>query len=90
MVNAKWWASLDPELQEIIQTAAVEGAEKNRVAAEEAANQALEDLRGLGVDVHVQTPEEIEAWSKAAQPVWDQFAGQIGEELIDALKSYQQ
>lgn len=89
MVNAKWWDSLDPELQTIIQDAAVEVAATNRTAAEEAANQALEDLRGLGVDVHVQTPEEIAAWSEAAQPVWDQFRAQIGDELIEELKSYQ-
>ena len=89
MVNARWWDGLDPELRTIIQDAAVEVAQKNRTAAEEAANQAIADLKELGVDVHVQTPEEIASWAEAAQPVWEMFKSQIGEELMEKVKSYQ-
>jgi len=88
MVNAAWWDGLDPELQEIIRTTAIEVAENNRALAEAASDKALEDMRADGVDVHVQTPEEIAAWTEAAQPVWDEFQPEIGDDLIEAIKSY--
>jgi C4-dicarboxylate-binding protein DctP len=30
------------------------------------------------------TPEELAVWQEAMHPVWDQFSGVIGQELIDA------
>ncbi|WP_157961555.1 TRAP transporter substrate-binding protein [Acuticoccus kandeliae] len=90
MVNARWWNSLDPELQTIIQEAAIEVAQKNRAVAEAASDKALKDLAGVGVDVHVQTPEEIAIWAEAAKPIWDEFTPQIGDELINEIQTYRQ
>ena len=87
-VNAKWWAGLDPELREIIQTAATEIAVKYRPIAEENSNKAVEGMRAAGVNVHVQSDEDIAKWTEATQPIWDQFADQVGSDLIERVKSY--
>lgn len=87
-VNTKWWEGLDPELRQILQDAATEVAKTHRQRAEDASDQAIEDLKNAGVDVHVQTAEERKVWMDATQPVWEQFEAQIGSDLIAELKSY--
>ncbi|MBB4301375.1 C4-dicarboxylate-binding protein DctP [Rhodobium orientis] len=89
-VNAKWWNGLDPELREIIQQAATDVAVKYRPIAAANSEKAIEDMRAAGVNVHVQTPEDIEKWIAATQPVWDQFKSQIGEDLIDRVLTYRE
>ena len=33
------------------------------------------------------TPEQREAWVSAMKPVWDQFAGDVGQDMIDAAQA---
>ena len=89
-VNKAWWDGLDPELRTIIQDVATEVTTAQRAIAEAASDQAIEDMRAGGIDVHIQTPEETKVWIEATQPVWDQFKDQVGQELIDQVKTYQQ
>jgi C4-dicarboxylate-binding protein DctP len=88
MVNKAWWEGLDPELREIIQTAVTEVTKKYRPIAEAGSDKAIADMRAAGVNVHIQTPEERKVWMDATQPVWDQFKDQVGQDLIDRIKTY--
>lgn len=89
-VNTAWWNGLDPNLREIIQTAVTEVAKNHRKRSEDASDKALEDLRAAGVAVHMQTEAERNIWMEATRPVWTEFEGQIGADLMTELESYSQ
>ncbi len=88
MVNAKWWKGLDPDLRTIIQDTAVEVALRHRARSEAETQKAIEALRGHGVNVHVQTEAERQAWADATASVWSDFAPQVGKDLIERVKGY--
>lgn len=88
MVNATWWNKIDPELRKIIQDTATEVTKNHRARAEAESQKAIVNMRAAGVNVHVQTEEERKVWMQATQPIWKQFEGQIGKELIEELKKY--
>jgi len=88
MVNAAWWNKLDPELQKIIQEVATDVTTRHRARAEAESQKAITGMRAAGVNVHVQTDEERKEWMTATQPIWKQFEGQIGAELLEGVQKY--
>ncbi|BAT58600.1 C4-dicarboxylate-binding periplasmic protein precursor [Variibacter gotjawalensis] len=88
MVNATWWNKLDPELRKIIQEVAVDVARRHRERAEAESQKAITGMRAVGVDVHIQTPEERKVWIEATRPVWKEFETQIGPQLIERVQQY--
>jgi TRAP-type C4-dicarboxylate transport system substrate-binding protein len=90
-VNPQWWAKLTPAQREAIEGAAAK-AEQNAFAVTEAtAADALVQLKGKGMQIHVQTPEEQATWRAAMQkPVLDVFlksAPQDGPKILELLKA---
>jgi C4-dicarboxylate-binding protein DctP len=88
MVNAAWWSKLDPELQKIIQDTVTEVTKNHRARAEAESQKALTNMRAAGVNVHVQTDAERKEWMEATKPIWTQFEGQIGKQLIEEVQNY--
>lgn len=88
MVNAAWWNKLDPELQKIIQDTVTEVTKNHRARAEAESQKALTNMRAAGVNVHVQTDAERKEWMEATKPIWAQFEGQIGKQLIEEVQNY--
>lgn len=80
------WSGLEPEQQEIVQTAAQNAqdweVEQERALTEEYV-QAMEDE---GVEVVDLTPEQTAAYQQLGQSVWDDMADVYGEENISALR----
>ena len=90
-VNPQWWAKLTPAQREAIEGAAAK-AEQNAFAVTEAtAADALVQLKGKGMQIHVQTPEEQATWRAAMQkPVLDVFlksAPEDGPKILELLKA---
>ena len=90
-VNPQWWAKLTPAQREAIEGAAAK-AEQNAFAVTEAtAADALVQLKGKGMQIHVQTPEEQATWRAAMQkPVLDVFlksAPEGGPKILELLKA---
>lgn len=88
MVSAKWWATVPEDLKKIIQDTAKEVAVRHRERAQNESKKAIDAMKAAGVNVHIQTPEERAAWIQATKPVWKQFEGQIGPELMGRLERY--
>ncbi len=88
MVNAKWWASVPADLRKVIEDTAKEVATRHRERAQNESTKAIANMKAAGVNVHVQTAEERKAWIEATKPVWKQFEGQIGPELLARLEKY--
>lgn len=86
-VNPSFWNSLPDDvrtgLEEIVaEVSAWENAQS--IAINE---QSLASLRGSGRTTILElSDEELSAWRTAVAPVWDEFADNIGSELIEAAR----
>jgi C4-dicarboxylate-binding protein DctP len=86
-VNPTFWSSLPDEirvgLEEVVTDVTAWG--NARSAAINADN--LEKIRASGrTEVITLTSEELAAWQQAVAPVWEQFADDIGPEIIAAAR----
>jgi len=89
-VNPQWWAKLAPAQRQAIEAAAAKAEQDAFTVTEETAADALVQLKNKGMTIHVQTPQEQEAWKAAMQkPVMDAFikaAPKDGPRLIELLQ----
>jgi len=84
-INLKFWNSLTPEQQKIMQEAAKEVGDSIRAEAKNEDQKTLQALKDKGVEVYVVPESEIPVWQKATEPVQALFVkrtGQIGQDLI--------
>ena len=89
-VNPAWWAKLKPEYRAAIEAAAAKAELEAFPVTEATAAAALKDLQTKGMTIHVQTPQEQQAWKAAMQnPVMDAFlksAPTDGPKIIELLQ----
>jgi len=92
LINEDVWAGLPAEHKRVIEAAATnaETAVRERIRAIEA--EAFKAARAQGMTVYELSQEEVDAWRKAAQPVYDDFrnsAGSLGAEMQQAARALQ-
>ena len=89
-VNPAWWAKLKPEYRAAIEAAAAKAELEAFPVTEATAAAALKDLQTKGMTIHVQAPQEQQAWKAAMQkPVMDAFlksAPTDGPKIIELLQ----
>jgi C4-dicarboxylate-binding protein DctP len=89
-VNPTWWKGLKPEHRAAIEKAARTTEDAAFDITEKTAADAMIQLREKGMELHVQTPEEIAAWkAKMQQPVIDAFleaSPKDGKKIIELMK----
>ena len=86
--SVDWLDSLDADVREQFLTILKEVTEL-RNAESYAVNQAnRKAIIDTGADVRTLTPEERQAWVDAMKPVWEQFSGDVGQDMIDAAQSF--
>ncbi|MEO8123748.1 MAG: DctP family TRAP transporter solute-binding subunit, partial [Burkholderiales bacterium] len=87
IVNAGWWNKLPDDVRKALNTAMVESIKYgNKIAAEEAANYRQKIIDAKKAAVLPMTKAELAEWRKAMQPVWKQFEGDIGKDVIEAAQ----
>ncbi len=87
-VNPTWWNKLSPEHRSALEAAARKAEQDAIKITEDTAAAAVGQLREKGMTIHVQTPDEIEAWKAAMQkPVMDAYLKQApdGAKLIEEI-----
>ena len=82
MIGLDYFESLPEDLQDIIQEAANEAKEHNRETNRAWNADYLEELKQV-MEVTILTDEQREALQEAVMPVYDEFADEIGQDLID-------
>ncbi|WP_426449350.1 TRAP transporter substrate-binding protein [Paenibacillus sp. S-38] len=90
LVNEAFWKGLPPREQSLIREALGETsvwANRNAQEMNESQLQELEQYEGIRI--HRQTPEERTEWMKAMEPLYDQFEGILGKELMDKVRALQ-
>lgn len=89
VTNAKWWDGLPPDIRKGLSEAMVEAtAYSNKLAIDfnDADRKKIADAGKA--KIQKLSKEDVAAWRKAMEPVWKNFEGDIGRDLIDgALKS---
>jgi len=86
VTSDEWWNSLKPDVRDQLAKIIAEvTATRNKEAT--AVNQAnKEKMIAAGGVVRTLTPEQRQAWVDALKPVWKQFEGNIGADLIKAAQ----
>ncbi|WNL41849.1 TRAP transporter substrate-binding protein [Halomonas sp. PAMB 3264] len=82
MISQRAWDRLDPEYQELVQEAALQAADYEIQLSSEYDDWARDQLEERGMQVTRLDDEQIAAFQDAVQPVYDEWAPQIGEDLV--------
>lgn len=90
-VNPSFWNSLPAEikteLEAIVQEVAAWANDQSSRINQEGKEKIVESGNS---EIVTLTPDELAAWETAMRPVWQQFEGNIGPDLIDAALSARQ
>ncbi len=87
VVSTEWWNGLPDDIrEELSQILAEVTAERNAISASinEENKQKILDSGGV---VRQLTADQKQAWRDALRPVWDQFADDVGADMIEAAAS---
>ncbi|MEZ5701589.1 MAG: TRAP transporter substrate-binding protein [Burkholderiaceae bacterium] len=87
ITNTKWWDGLPADVRKGLSEAMTESiAYGNKVANEEDGNFRAKVIADNKAKVTPLNAEQLKAWRTAMQPVWKQFEGDIGADLIQAAQ----
>jgi C4-dicarboxylate-binding protein DctP len=85
VTSTEFWNGLPADVRTELQKALDEAiAFGNKVAAEKSLSDKQKIIDSKRTEVIELTPEQREQWVEAMKPVWKEFEGQIGKDLIDA------
>jgi tripartite ATP-independent transporter DctP family solute receptor len=85
IVSEKFYASLTPEQQKIVQAAADEATTQQRRVQREIDTRLLDELKKSGVTVHHISAAERERFVKAMASVWKEYEDKVGKGRIEAV-----
>jgi len=85
-INKRLWDSFSTEIREIFTECALNAMryERDIVAKGEAA--LFDSLRLKGMEINTLAPESLEAFKALAEPVYKEYAGEIGSDLIERFR----
>ncbi|NIC06620.1 TRAP transporter substrate-binding protein [Billgrantia bachuensis] len=86
MISERTWERMAPEYQELVQEAARQSAEYEIQLATEYDDWSREQLEEKGMQITRLDDEQIAAFQEAVQPVYDEWAPKIGEDLIAEIQ----
>ena len=90
LVNEKFWQGLSDEQRTIIEEAARYAEIAVREEMSRIETLAYETAKAEGMNVQLLSPEQIDAWREATQPVLQGFlkdAGALGEQVVQAAQA---
>ena len=87
VTSVDWLDSLEPEVRDQFLTILAEVTEERNSEAFSVNEQAKQSIVDAGGTIRELTPEQRQAWVDAMKPVWDKFAGDVGQDKIDAAQA---
>ncbi len=82
MIGEKFFNSLSPQDQQIVQQAAYSARDYERKVSREFSDYAKQQLKDKGMKINDLSPSQMAAFRKAVQPVYDKWAPKIGKNLV--------
>jgi TRAP-type C4-dicarboxylate transport system substrate-binding protein len=80
------WSSWAPADQKIVRDAAVDAAKQQVQLVRKLFAEDVQRVAALGVDVHVPTPQEMDAWQTAARRPYARYKAQTRPELVTKIE----
>ena len=77
-----FWDKLTPEYQKAVRDAVFAARTYNRLECQRAVQISIDALREAGMEITILSPEEIAEFQKLVTPVYDEFAEEIGPDLV--------
>ena len=91
LVSADWWNGLPDDIRAGLTQALTDATATNNEIADKLNQEAKAKIAASsGVTIHELTPEQRADWKKAMEPVWEQFKGDIGADVVEAAQSANQ
>ena len=84
VVSTDWLNGLDPEVRDQLMTIMDEVTTERNAAVTQVEEEAKEAIVAAGGTVRELTPEQRQMWVDAMKPVWAQFEGEIGADVIES------
>ncbi|MGR3541970.1 MAG: DctP family TRAP transporter solute-binding subunit [Hasllibacter sp.] len=88
VTNVDWWEGLDPAVRDQLSTILQEVTEQRNAEAFAVNEEARQAILDAGGTIRELTDEQRQAWVEAMMPVWSQFEGDIGADMIEAAQSH--
>ena len=88
VTSVEFWQSLPDDVRDQLATIMQEVTETRNAQAFAVNEEAKAAVIAAGGTVRQLTPEQRTAWVEAMKPVWSQFEGDIGADLIAAAQSF--
>lgn len=85
-VSKQLWDSWDEETQEKVRGAAVEAMAYQKQITRDDTAEGLDYLREQGMEVYEPSEDELQAFREATQPAFDDWAGQVGTDLVELFQ----
>ncbi len=85
IISKKFWDSLNPDEQKLIQEAADEAAAYQRKVSRDAALTALETLKKHGMQVTELSPADLDKMREMVKPVVEKYTQEVGEDTIKSM-----
>ena len=86
-ISKRFWDKLSPVEQKLIQDAATEAQNYQRIVSREAAGKALAELKAKGMTYNDVTPAELARMRVEIKPVYDKFAASYDPAVVTLFKS---
>ena len=87
LIGKGFWDGLPDDMKAVVQDAADQAKIHNRELNRKMNAEYLEKLKEK-MEVTILTPEQKAAFQEACQPIYDQFAKDIGEDLIKEVQQF--
>jgi C4-dicarboxylate-binding protein DctP len=87
VTSVEFWNSLPDDVRTQLATIIEEETAKGNALSKQLDTESRQKILDSGGVIRELTPEQRAAWAKAMEPVWTQFEGDIGADLIDAAKA---
>jgi len=87
VTSVEFWNSLPDDVREQFSPILEEATAKGNALANSLDIESRQKILDSGGVIRELTPEQRAAWSKAMEPVWAEFEGDIGADLIEAAKA---
>src|SRR5436190_16000061 len=86
-VSKRFWDKLSPAEHKILQDAAIEAQNYQRVASREAAAKAVTELKAKGMVHNEIAPAEMARMRAAVKPIYDKFAASYEPDVVTLFKT---
>jgi TRAP-type C4-dicarboxylate transport system substrate-binding protein len=86
-ISRRFWEKLSPAEQKLLQDAAIEAQNYQRVVSREAAGKAVDELKAKGMLYNDIAPAELARMRAEVKPVHDKFAASYEPAVVNLFKS---